>query len=125
MTGSPAARIGLGAAGAACFLLLWEAAGRNGWLGRTFPPLSDAVAEIGRLDDVIRRAAIATLERAAWGYLLGAGLAVALAVFALLLPRFENATYTGSIVVHAIPAIALGPVINALGFIGYTRRCSP
>ena len=120
MTGSTAGRVGLGAAGAACFLLLWEAAGRNGWLGPTFPPLSDAVAEIGRLDDVIHRAAIATLERAVWGYLLGAGLAVALAVFALLLPRFENATYTGSIVVHAVPAIALGPVINALGFIGQT-----
>lgn len=120
MKGSAGGRIALGAAGAVCFLLLWEAAGRNGWLGRTFPPLTDAIAEIGRQDDVIRRAALATLERAAWGYLIGAGLAVGLAVFALLLPRFEQATYTGSIVVHAIPAIALGPVINALGFTGHS-----
>ncbi|MCY4665970.1 MAG: ABC transporter permease subunit [Acidimicrobiaceae bacterium] len=109
-------RVLLGAGGAACFLALWEAAGRNGWLGRTFPPLSDAIAKIGEQDDVIRLAAAATLERAAWGYLLGAALAVGLAVVALLIPRLETAAYTGSVVVHAVPAIALGPVINALGF---------
>ena len=116
MRGCVRSRVVLGTAGATCFLVLWEAAGRNGWLGRTFPPLSDAIAEIGQHDDVIRRAAAATLERALWGYLIGAVLAVGLAVVALLLPRLENATYTGSVVVHAIPAIALGPVINALGF---------
>ena len=120
MKGSAASRVTLGTLGAVSFLLLWEAAGRNGWLGRTFPPLSDAITEIGRHDDVIRRAAVATLERAALGYLAGAALAVGLAVVALLLPRLENAAYTGSVVVHAVPAIALGPVINALGFTGQT-----
>ena len=109
-------RIGLGALGAAGFLTLWEATGRNGWLGRTFPPLSDALQAISDKDEVIRRAAAATLERAAWGYLFGALIAISLAVIALLVPRLENSTYTGAVVVHAIPAIALGPVIYALGW---------
>lgn len=113
-------RAGLGAVGGLSFLALWEAAGRNRWLGRTFPPLSDALREISDKEDVIRRAAIATLERAAWGYLLGAALAIGLAVIALLIPRLERGTYTGAVVIHAIPAIALGPVINALGFTAYT-----
>ncbi|MDE0652324.1 MAG: ABC transporter permease subunit [bacterium] len=109
-------RVVLGAFGAVCFLALWEVAGRYGWLGRTFPALSEAVAEIGRQGDVIGRSTAETVERALWGYLLGASIAVALAVVALLVPRLEKATYTGSVVVHAVPAIALGPVINALGF---------
>jgi sulfonate transport system permease protein len=113
-------RIALGALGALSFLAAWEAIGRLGWFGRTFPPISEIAPAFWEDRDLLLRSATASTSRAAVGYLLGILLALLVAVAILLLPRFETGVYRLAVVINAIPVIAVGPLIQILGLQAYT-----
>lgn len=115
-----ARRIALGAIGALGFLATWEAIGRLGWFGRTFPPISEIIPALWRDRDLLLRSASSSAGRAAVGYLLGVAVAFFVAVSVLLLPRFESGVYRLAVVINAIPVIAIGPLIQILGLQAYT-----
>lgn len=116
ITASRAGRALLGLLGLAIFLALWELIGRFRLAGLTWPPLSDVLdmlTDEGRLP-LFQRALGATLGSTALGYLWGAGIGLALAVAAHLLPVLREGADRLAAVLNAIPSIALGPVFLVL-----------
>ena len=106
----------LGTAGVVLFLFAWEALGRSGVLGLTWPPLSTV---LGFLADPARRplfgrALGASLLALGTGY--GAGLlaGVATAAVAHLLPRLRPGFDRTSGFIHAVPSVALAPLLILL-----------
>jgi ABC-type nitrate/sulfonate/bicarbonate transport system permease component len=98
-----------------CLVLLcaWEFAGRTQLLGSTFPALTDVLqvyADLPRRALLLRSAA-ATLGSAAVGYLAGVCLGGAVALLAHLVPVLRGGLDRLSVLVNALPVIALGPVL--------------
>jgi NitT/TauT family transport system permease protein len=82
----------LGALGIAIFLAAWEAIGRTGLLGISWPPLSDVLETLGnpaRLP-LFQRALGATLQSTALGYLWGTAAGLVLATVAHLVPPLRR-----------------------------------
>ena len=106
----------LGVAGVLFFLLAWEVLGRTAVLGSTWPPLTTVLTFL--LDTshqvLFARALGASLRSLAIGY--GTGLAVGLlaAVVAHLLPGLRPAFDRTSGFVHAVPSVALAPLLILL-----------
>lgn len=98
--------------GIAVYLALWEIAGRGGWLGRTFPPLSDIVAKVvdSPQQPVIVRALKATASAGVAGFLIGVGAALTGALLALLVPPLREGIDKLATILHAMPIIALAPL---------------
>ncbi|MFT3855642.1 MAG: ABC transporter permease subunit [Ilumatobacteraceae bacterium] len=98
--------------GIAAYLALWEIAGRRGWLGTTFPPLSDIVTKIvdSPQQPVIARASKATASASVAGFLIGAGAALTGALLALLVPPLREGIDKLATILHAMPIIALAPL---------------
>ena len=106
----------LGALGIALFLALWEAIGRLGLAGISWPPLS-AVLEM--LTDesrrpLFRRALGATLESTGWGYAWGTVAGLLLATLAHLVPPLRRGSDRLAAVMNSVPSIALGPIFLVL-----------
>ena len=103
-------------AGAAIFLAAWEAVGRLGWLGESFPPLSQVVAVFERpaSRDLFGRALRETGTSASIALVAGALLGIVLALVNATLPRLERGLDTLASWMYAIPAIAFGPVLILL-----------
>jgi len=99
--------------GTLLLLCAWEAAGRNGMLGRTFPALSQVlrVFEDGPRGALLVRSTIATLGSAAEGFTTGALLGAAVAVLAHLVPPLRRGLDRMAVLVNALPVIALAPVL--------------
>jgi ABC-type nitrate/sulfonate/bicarbonate transport system permease component len=98
--------------GVAAYLAIWEVAGRRGWLGTTFPPLSDIFAE---MTSEARRATIlrafrATTGAAAWGFLLGVAASLVGAALGLFAPPLRRGIDQLATIVHATPIIAVAPL---------------
>ena len=106
----------LGTAGVLLFLLAWEVLGRSQLLGLTWPPLSVVLAFL--LDParqtLFGRALGASLASFGLGY--GAGLAagVLCAVAAHLSPGLRPGFDRTSGFIHAIPSVALAPLLILL-----------
>ncbi len=98
--------------GVVAYLAIWEAIGRNEWLGSTFPPLTDIfetlVGEQRR--DVILRAFGATIRAAGIGMVIGVSSALAGAALALFVPPLRRGIDQLAIILHAVPVIALAPL---------------
>jgi len=98
-----------------CVLLLcaWEAAGRYGVLGKTFPALSQVlrVYEDAPRRALLERSALATVDSAAAGYAMGIFLGISIALFAHLVPLLRRGLDRLAVLVNALPVIALGPVL--------------
>jgi NitT/TauT family transport system permease protein len=99
-------------------LLLVEVIGRLGLAGPSWPPLSAVLRYLttptGQL--VLGRAVAASGTAAALGFLLGTVLGVVLATLGVLLPPIGPGLDRLAAVLHAIPLIALGPLlINTVG----------
>src|ERR1700744_5858361 len=98
-----------------CLLLLgaWELLGRSGALGATFPALSQVMSVY--LDApkraLLLRSTTATLGSAAAGYAAGACAGAAVAVVAHLAPILRGGLDRLSVLVNALPVIALGPIL--------------
>jgi NitT/TauT family transport system permease protein len=98
------------------FLLLlaaWQIAGKAGIGGKTLPAFTEVlrVYTIGWRRALLLRAAAATVSSAGIGLLLGAALGCLTALTAQLLPPLEPGLDRLAVVVNALPAIALGPVL--------------
>jgi ABC-type nitrate/sulfonate/bicarbonate transport system permease component len=100
---------------AGCLLLLcaWEAVGRSGMLGATFPALTQVlhVYHDGPRRALLVRSMAATLGSATAGYAVGVGLGAAVAVIAHLIPLLRGGLDRMAVLVNALPVIALGPVL--------------
>ena len=103
-------------AGTAIFLAAWEAVGRLGWLGESFPALSEVVAVFERPSarELFWRALRVTGTSAAIALAAGALLAVVLSLVNATLPRLERGLDTLASWLYAVPAIAFGPVLILL-----------
>src|ERR1700727_615867 len=98
-----------------CLVLLgsWEAVGRAGLLGRTFPSLSEVLRVYGdgpRWALLVRSSA-ATLGSAAAGYAVGICLGAAVALLAHLVPLLRGGLDRMAVLVNALPVSALRPVL--------------
>ncbi|CAN5364101.1 ABC transporter permease subunit [soil metagenome] len=95
--------------GVLVYLALWELAGRRGWLGTTFPPLSSIAAEMTGTArrDVIVRAFRSTTGAASIGFLLGITVACAGAALGLFVPPLRRGIDQLATIVHAVPIIPL------------------
>lgn len=54
-----------------------------------------------------------TLKEAAWGYLFGNAVAIALALVVVLIPFLERTVLQVTLIIYSMPIIALGPVLDA------------
>jgi len=99
--------------GFAVLLVLWQIAGKSGVAGKTLPALTDVlrVYTVGFRRALLVRSAIATASSAGLGLLLGAVLGFATALIARLAPILAPGLNRLAVVVNALPAIALGPIL--------------
>ncbi len=99
--------------GFAVLLLVWQIAGKSGIAGRTLPALTDVlqVYEISWRRALLLRAALATTFSAGIGLLVGGVLGCVTAMVAQIMPMLSPGLNRLAVVVHALPAIALGPIL--------------
>ena len=99
--------------GAAIFVAAWEAIGRLGWLGESFPSLSQVVEVFERPASrlLFGRALAVTGTSALIALGAGALLAIMLSLVNATLPRLERGLDTLASWLYAVPAIAFGPVM--------------
>jgi ABC-type nitrate/sulfonate/bicarbonate transport system permease component len=94
------------------FLGAWEAVGRSGVWGDSFPALStiaQAFSTEGQRS-LLRRSLARTAQSAALGLVLGAALALVLACCSSLWPRLRRGLDSLATGVYAIPTITFGPI---------------
>ena len=103
----------LGALGIALFLAGWEVVGQTGALGMSCPPLSAVLAVLADPARALlfQRALGATLGAVATGYGLGLVFGVVAAAAGHLLPGMRGGLDRTSSVIHAIPSVALAPLL--------------
>jgi NitT/TauT family transport system permease protein len=101
------------ATGVMLMLALWELTGRMGWFGRAFPPLTEIVLafETETSRRVFARSLAATLYSSVVAFLIGAAVALALALITAVAPNSEKGLDTLASVLYAVPIISFGPVL--------------
>ena len=108
-----ARRTVLAVLGVVLLLAAAQVVGRTGVAGPSWPPMTDVVAYL--LDETRRatvlRAAGATVASAAWGLLAGVLAACATAGVGLLLPPLRPGLDRLAALLHAVPVIALAPLL--------------
>jgi NitT/TauT family transport system permease protein len=106
--GSPLTRV----IGLLVFLATWEAIGRSGIWGESFPALSTIAGAFSTeaQRNLLRRSLARTAESAAYGLLLGAALALLLACCSSLWPRMRHGLDSLATGLYAIPTITFGPI---------------
>ncbi|RXH58278.1 hypothetical protein GRAN_1588 [Granulicella sibirica] len=94
-------------------LLIWQAAGKMGVAGKTLPALTDVLAVYGANGRraLLLRATLATASSAGIGLLAGTCLGIVAALVTYLTPALRPGLDRLAVVVNAVPAIALGPVL--------------
>jgi len=94
------------------FLAAWEAIGRSGLWGESFPALTTIVQAFGTEGqrNLLGRSLMRTAESAAFGLLLGAIAALLLAASGNLWPRLRQGFDSLATGIYAIPIITFGPV---------------
>jgi NitT/TauT family transport system permease protein len=104
------ARVAAGTAGLAMLVVLWEAAGRFGWLGPSWPPFSRVVAYAAGADNraLLASAARHTFGEAAAGFACGAVAGCAFALLAVVLPPAARGLDRLAAIVNGVPVIAVG-----------------
>ncbi len=102
-----------GVLGAFCFLALWQTVGMLRLAGPSIPSLGEVYGvyrEHWKLL-LLLRAASATLESAFLGLLFGSLLGVGLALLAHLFTPLRHGFDQLSVIVNAVPAVALAPIL--------------
>jgi len=104
---------GLAVVGVVVLLAAAEAVGRSGIAGPSWPPLTEVVEFLADADRrrTVVRAASTTLTSAAWGLLFGILIAGAGAMVGLLLPPLRPGLDRLAALLHAVPVIALAPLL--------------
>jgi len=100
-------------AGFLILLALWQLIGRSGVAGKTLPAFTDVlhVYTLHARRALLLRAALATSSSAGLGLLLGVLCGCATALIAQLVPILSPGLNRLAVVVNAVPAIALGPIL--------------
>lgn len=98
--------------GLAIFLAAWEAIGRSGLWGHSFPALSSIAQAFGPEGqrNLLLRSTARTAESAVLGLALGAAVALLLACCGNLWPRLRQGLDSLATGVYAIPTITFGPI---------------
>lgn len=106
-------RIATRIAGLALLLALWQLLGSSGIAGKTLPAFTDVlhVYTLHVRRALLLRAALATTSSAGLGLLLGTVCGCVTALVAKLLPMLSPGFNRLAVVVNAVPAIALGPIL--------------
>ena len=104
-------------------LVVWQVLASTAFSGSlVLPSPTDIVRQFGRDGfSFYARNAMATLQSAALGYLIGNAIAVSLAVVALLVPFLERPFLQLGVASYCIPGVAIGPIF-AIVFSGSTPR---
>lgn len=102
--------------GIALLLLLWQIAGKHALAGKTLPALTDVlhVFTISWRRALLARSAASTGLSALIGLIAGSLFGLLTAMITRLLPPLEAGIDRVSVVVNAMPVIALGPVLIIL-----------
>jgi ABC-type nitrate/sulfonate/bicarbonate transport system permease component len=103
----------LAACGVVALLVLVEVVGRLGLAGPGWPTLTDVVGYVAdpAAQQLLGRALVATGAAALAGFLLGSAVALLVAVLSVLVPAAGPGIDRLAAVVHAVPLIALGPLL--------------
>jgi len=106
----------LGGLGVCLFLLLWEITGQNRWLGLTCPALSEVLVFLftPSRQGLFLRALGASLASFGIGFSLGCVTGIVLAIVSHNVSALRPSLDTASVFIHAIPSIALAPVLILL-----------
>lgn len=98
-------------------LALWETAVAQGWITTIMIPrpsaIMGAIAELYVIEGTIWEHFFITLGEAVFGFLIGAVVAILLALFSSLSERFERYVSPYAVVLNVTPGIALTPLIIA------------
>jgi len=99
-----------GAAGLAVLLVLWELAGRRGWLGASWPPLSAVLAYLAAPQNrpLLLDATARTAQEAFVGYFIGSVVGSLGATCGLLVPPSAPGIDRLAATVNGVPIIAVG-----------------
>jgi NitT/TauT family transport system permease protein len=105
-----------GVAGLVGPVAVWQIVGVTGAAGMTVPPLAAIVHIYQRapLAALLLRSAGATLRSATFGLSVGSLLGIATAVIVRLLPVLRPGLDRLAVMLNAVPAIALGPILIVL-----------
>jgi len=95
-------------------LVLWEALAQIKASSVLFTGPSSIAAYLYANASLLTRATITTTHNAAWGFFWGTLSAVFLASIAMLVPRFERALSSLSLLVFCLPLVATGPILRVL-----------
>jgi NitT/TauT family transport system permease protein len=112
MTGAAGGNVSTRIVGLLIFLAAWEAIGRSGVWGESFPALSTIAQAFGSEGQrrLLQRSLARTAESAALGLALGSGIALALACCGALWPRLRSGLDSMATGLYAIPTITFGPI---------------
>lgn len=101
----------------AAVLMLWEMAVAQGWITSIMIPrpskIGVAIANLYFIKGTIWEHFFITLGEAVFGFLIGATVAILLALFSSLSERFERYVSPYAVVLNVTPGIALTPLIIA------------
>ncbi|MGE3990815.1 ABC transporter permease [Pseudorhodoplanes sp.] len=107
--------VAFGLIGVMVSIALWEIIVRTPMLTGVLPSLVDVFRAVVLSDDrnLFLNALLFTTRNAALGYIIGAGIGIALAILALLVVALRPGIVRLGAVVNATPVVALGPVLLA------------
>lgn len=91
--------------------ILWESSGAVLALPLSVAVPSEIIAELTASPQVVWNNVFPTIVGAIAGFLIASTAAIALASVTAMLPRTSGATYTGAVLLQALPLIALSPVL--------------
>lgn len=91
--------------------LLWEIAGRTLELPLSVAVPSEILAELLGSPQTLWNNVLPTILGAVAGFLIASTAAILLASVTAMIPRTSGATYTGAVLLQALPLIALSPVL--------------
>jgi ABC-type nitrate/sulfonate/bicarbonate transport system permease component len=111
LTDSRIRRILLGLVGIVFLVAAWEALGRAGALGVSWPPFSEVIWQGFEDRAIMWGSVVATVTAAAKGFLIGTTVALLLALAGLLLPRLRPGIGRLATIVNSVPWLALGPFL--------------
>lgn len=95
-------------------LACWEAVAQFNAESVLITGPSDIAVHLKDNAGLTARAAVATSQSAAWGFVWGNLIAVLLAATAMLIPRSERVLSAFSLLIFCLPLVAIGPILRVL-----------
>ncbi len=93
------------------FIALWEFLAITVFKGRFVVPAPSSVLATAWRDGFYIPDLMRTLSEASLGWIIGNGIAIALAALCLAFPRLEAALLSLGVMTYAVPTVAIGPIL--------------